>query len=404
MEEHSMLRMRRWISGLAVGLLAVALVGPLSCARRSNELVVGVYGSLTGTTATFGISTKNGTELFIDNFNAAGGIAGTKIRTIVEDDQSKPEEAATAVSKLIDQDGVIAVLGEVASSRSMAAAPICQKAGVPMISPSSTNPKVTELGDYIFRVCFIDPFQGQMIAKFAKTTLNLNRAAILRDNKNDYSVGLANFFAEAFQAMGGTIVADAAYSEGDQDFKAQLTVIKAKRPQFIMVPGYYTEVGLIARQARELGIDVPLLGGDGWVSDKLLEIAEHSLDGSYFVNHFYEKDPSPAVQKFVSDYSQRYKANPDGLAALAYDAAGVLANALTRLHEEDPKAFGALQGPRNEAQRAARAKLRELIAATKDYPGVTGRITLDAKRNAVKPAVFIGIQNAAYTFVAAVEP
>jgi branched-chain amino acid transport system substrate-binding protein len=405
MEEDAMLRMRRWTSGLAVGLLAAALLlAPLSCARRSNELVVGVYGSLTGTTATFGISTKNGTELFVDNLNAAGGVAGTKIRTIVEDDQSKPEEAATAVSKLIDQDGVIAVLGEVASSRSMAAAPICQQAGVPMISPSSTNPRVTELGDYIFRVCFIDPFQGQMIAKFAKNTLNLNRAAILRDNKNDYSVGLANFFSEAFQAMGGTIVADAAYSEGDQDFKAQLTVIKAKRPQFIMVPGYYTEVGLIARQARELGIDVPLLGGDGWVSDKLLEIAEHSLDGSYFVNHFYEKDPNPAVQKFVNDYAARYHANPDGLAALAYDAAGVLANALTRLHDEDPKAFAALQGPRNDAQKAARAKLRDLIASTKDFAGVTGRITLDAKRNAVKPAVFIGIQNGAYTFVAAVEP
>jgi branched-chain amino acid transport system substrate-binding protein len=171
-----------------------------------------------------------------------------------------------------------------------------------------------------------------------------------------------------------------------------------------MVPGYYTEVGLIARQARELGMDAPLLGGDGWVSDKLLEIAEHSLDGSYFVNHFYDKDPNPAVQKFVNDYAARYKANPDGLAALAYDAAGVLTNALTKLHDEDPKGFASLQGPRNEAQKAARAKLRDLIAATKDYPGVTGRITLDAKRNAVKPAVFIGIENAAYKFVAAVEP
>ena len=399
-----MLRMRTLIRALATGLLAAAFVLPLGCAKRSNELVVGLYGSLTGGTATFGISTKNGTELFMDNFNTAGGIGGTKIRTIVEDDQSKPEEAATAVSKLIDQDGVIAVLGEVASSRSMAAAPICQKAGVPMISPSSTNPKVTELGDYIFRVCFIDPFQGQMIAKFAKTTLNLNRAAILRDSKNDYSVGLANYFSEAFLAMGGTVVGDAAYAEGDQDFKAQLTMLKAKRPQFIMVPGYYTEVGLIARQARELGIDVPLLGGDGWVSDKLLEIAQDALNGSYFVNHFYEQDPNPAIQKFVTDYKARYNANPDGLAALAYDAAGVLTSALSKLHDEDPKGFEALKGNRNDAQKAARAKLRELIAATKDYPGVTGRITLDAKRNAVKPAVFIGIENGQYKFVAAVEP
>jgi branched-chain amino acid transport system substrate-binding protein len=385
-------------------LLVAAIALPLGCAKRSNEIPVGVYGSLTGTTATFGISTKNGTELFVDNFNNGGGIAGVKIHTFVEDDRSLPEEAATAVTKLIDQNGVIAVLGEVASSRSMAAAPNCQQAGVPMISPSSTNPKVTELGDYIFRVCFIDPFQGQMIAKFAKTTLNFNRAAILRDAKNDYSVGLANYFAQAYQAIGGTIVADAAYAEGDQDFKAQLTKIKAKNPQFIMVPGYYTEVGLIARQARELGITVPLLGGDGWVSDKLLEIAEDALNGSYFVNHFYEGDPNPLVQKFVADYQQRYNAKPDGLAALAYDAAGVLAAALQKLHDEDPKAFETLKGPRNDAQKAARAKLRDLIAATKDYPGVAGRITLDAKRNAVKPAVFIGIQNRQYQFVATVEP
>ncbi len=399
-----MFRMRTLIRPLVTGLLAAAVVLPLGCAKRSNELVIGVYGSLTGTTATFGISTKNGTQLFFDNLNTAGGIGGTKVRIIIEDDQSKPEEAATAVSKLIDQDGVIAVLGEVASSRSMAAAPICQQAGVPMISPSSTNPKVTELGDYIFRACFIDPFQGQMIAKFARTTLNMTRGAILRDNKNDYSVGLADYFTEAFRALGGNIVADAAYSEGDQDFKAQLTMLKAKRPQFIFIPGYYTEVGLIARQARELGIDVPLLGGDGWVSDKLLEIAQNALDGSYFVNHFYEGDPNPLVQKFVSDYKQRYGANPDGLAALAYDAAGMLTNSLQRLHDEDPKAFEALKGPRNDEQKAARQKLRDLIASTKDYPGVAGKITLDAKRNAVKPAVFIGIENGQYKFVAAVEP
>jgi branched-chain amino acid transport system substrate-binding protein len=399
-----MLRMRRLSRAAMATLAAASLALPLGCAQRSNEIPVGIYGSLTGTTATFGVSTKNGAEMFIDNFNTAGGISGIKIKPYVEDDQSRPEEAATAVTKLIDQNGVIGVIGEVASSRSMAAAPYCQQAGVPMISPSSTNPKVTELGDYIFRVCFIDPFQGQMIAKFAKSTLNLSKAAVLRDIKNDYSVGLANYFTEAFQAMGGTVVIDQSYSEGDQDFKAQLTAIKAKNPQFIMVPGYYTEVGLIARQARELGITVPLLGGDGWVSDKLLEIAQDALNGSYFVNHFYEKDPNPLVQKFVADYQQRYGAKPDGLAALAYDAAGVLSAALMKLHDEDPKSFQALMGPRNDAQKAARAKLRDLIAATKDYPGVTGRITLDAKRNAVKPAVFIGIQNHQYQFVATVEP
>lgn len=395
---------RRNTTFRAAALLGLLLAFPAGCAKQSNEIPIGVYGSLTGTTATFGISSKQGIELFMDNVNAAGGVAGTKLRILVEDDQSKPEEAATAVQKLIDQDGVVAVLGEVASSRSMAAAPICQQAGVPMISPSSTNPKVTELGDFISRVCYIDPFQGMVIAKFARQTLNLTKAAVLRDNKNDYSVGLANYFSESFHALGGTVVSDEAYSEGDQDFKAQLTVIKQKRPQFIVVPGYYTEVALIARQARELGITVPLLGGDGWVSDRLLEIAQDALNGSYFVSHYWEKDPNPAIQKFVTDYRARYNATPDALAALAYDAAGVLVHSLEALNQEDPAAFKSLSGPRTEKQKAARARLRDLINGTKDYAGVTGKITLDAKRNAVKPATFLGIRNNQYEFVAVVEP
>lgn len=394
-------RTNRVVFVLALGLVGALLVG---CAKRQNELLIGEYGSLTGTTATFGISTKNGIELYMDNVNSAGGIAGTPIRVIVEDDQSRPEEAATAVNKLVDQDGVIAVLGEVASSRSMAAAPICQQAGVPMITPSSTNPKVTEIGDYIFRACYIDPFQGQMIAKSAKETLGFTRAAVLRDTKNDYSVGLANFFSEAFQALGGTIVADEAYGEGDQDFKAQLTVIKSKKPQVLVVPGYYTEVGLIARQSRELGLDVPLLGGDGWDSDRLIEIGQTALEGSCFINHYYPGDPNPAVQRFVEAYRARYNATPDALAALAYDAAGVLVSALTALQQESPASFKALLGPRNEAQKEARAKLRDKIAATKDFPGVAGRITLDAARNAVKPAMLVGIKNGKYELVAAVEP
>jgi branched-chain amino acid transport system substrate-binding protein len=388
----------------SAALLGLALVAMAGCAKQSNEIPVGVYGSLTGDTATFGISTKQGIELFIESVNQAGGVGGTKIRLINEDDQSKAEEAATAVQKLIEQDGVVAVLGEVASSRSMAAAPICQKAGVPMITPSSTNPKVTELGDYISRVCYIDPFQGMVIAKFARQTLGFPKAAILRDVRNDYSVGLANYFTEAFHAMGGTVVVDEAYAAGDQDFKAQLTAIKSKRPDFIMVPGYYTEVALIARQARELGITVPLLGGDGWVSDRLLDIAQDALNGSYFVSHYWEKDPNAAIQKFVADYSARYNSTPDALAALAYDAAGVLVNALERLNQDDPAAFKSLVGPRSEKQSAARAALRDLIAGTKEYPGVTGRITLDAKRNAVKTATFLGIKNRQYEFVAVVEP
>ena len=386
----------------ALCLLAALL--PAACAKHESEIKIGEYGSLTGSTATFGISTKNGIELFTDRLNTAGGVGGTRLHVIVEDDQSKPEEAATAVNKLIAQDAVIAVLGEVASSRSMAAAPICQAAGVPMITPSSTNPKVTELGDYIFRVCYIDPFQGEVIAKFARNTLHFTRAAVLRDQKNDYSVGLANYFTDSFTKLGGKVVSDQSYSEGDQDFKAQLTVIKSKNPEFVMVPGYYTEVGLIARQARELGLKVPLLGGDGWVSDRLLEIAQDALDGSYFVNHYWVDDPNPKVREFVESYRKRYNATPDGLAALGYDAAGVLTSALERLRAEDPKGFQSLGGPPNAQQKEARAKLRDLIAATKDYAGVTGRISLDERRNAVKTGVFLGIKDRSYYFVGTVEP
>src|SRR5439155_1772039 len=244
-----MIRIPRVLPLFALALLPLATLQ--GCAKREGEIKVGEYGSLTGSTATFGISSKNGIALFVENLNASGGIGGKKVHVLVEDDQSRPEEAATAVNKLIAQDGVVAVLGEVASSRSLAAAPICQNAGVPMISPSSTNPKVTEIGDHIFRVCYIDPFQGMVIAKFARNTLHYSKGAVFRDNKNDYSVGLANYFSEAFKGMGGSIVADESYSEGDQDFKAQLTSLKGKKPEFIFVPGYYTEVGLIARQARE---------------------------------------------------------------------------------------------------------------------------------------------------------
>ncbi len=397
-----MIRLGRLLTPVVFTLAALLCV--VGCAKREAEIKVGEYGSLTGSTATFGISTKQGIELFVDNLNAQGGVGGKKIHVLVEDDQSHPEEAATAVNKLIAQDGVVAVLGEVASSRSLAAAPICQNAGVPMITPSSTNPRVTEIGDHIFRVCYIDPFQGMVIAKFARNTLHYSRGAVFRDNKNDYSVGLANYFSEAFKGMGGKIVADESYSEGDQDFKAQLTNIKGKKPEFIFVPGYYTEVGLIARQERELGLTVPMLGGDGWVSDRLLEIAQDALNGSYFVNHYWEKDSSTTVQTFVQNYRKRYNATPDGLAALAYDAAGVLTNAMRELQQKDPDAFEALAGPPTVEQKAARQKLTMLIAATKDFPGVTGRISLDERRNAVKPAVFLGIENRSYKFVATVEP
>jgi len=352
----------------------------------TSEIVIGEFGSLTGTTATFGISTKNGIDMAVDDLNKAGGLLGKKVRVIVEDDQGKPEEAQTVVTKLITKDQVMAVLGEVASSRTMAAAPVAQQNGIPLISPSSTNPKVTEIGDYIFRVCFIDPFQGLVMAKFAANTLKVKKVAILRDIKNDYSVGLAQVFADNFKKMGGNIVANESYSEGDTDFSAQLTSIKSKNPEAVFMPGYYTEVGLVVRQARKLGLNIPFMGGDGWDSPSLVQIGGDAVNGSYYSNHFSVSDPSPKIQKFVADYKARYSVTPDALAGLGYDAASVLFDAIKRANSTDG------------------TKVRDAIASTKDFDGITGKITIDKDRNAVKPAVVLEVKDGKLQYVETITP
>src|SRR2546422_4133757 len=263
----------------------------------TGVIKIGEVGSMTGTEATFGTSSDRGIQLAVKEVNGAGGIKGRQIQVIALDDEGKPEEAATAATRLIASEHVLALLGEVASTRSLFMAPKAQAAKVPMVSPSSTNEKVTAVGDYIFPACFIDPFQGYVMAKFATETLKLKKAAILRDVRNDYSVGLAQNFTEAFTKMGGQILATESYSSGDVDFKAQLTNIKGAAPQALYVPGYYTDVGLIARQAREVGLTVPLLGGDGWDSEKLYEIGGAAPQGSHFSHHHSVGGPSPPLQE-----------------------------------------------------------------------------------------------------------
>lgn len=352
----------------------------------ANIIKIGEVGSMSGSEATFGVSTHEGISLAIKEQNEKGGIKGKKIQLISLDNQGKPEEAAVATTKLITQDKVTAVLGEVASSRSLAMAPIAQQNKIPMISPSSTNPKVTEVGDYIFRVCFIDPFQGRVMAKFAAEELKAKKVAILRDVKSDYSVGLSNFFTEAFKKAGGEVVVDQSYSSGEVDFNSQLTSIRAKKPDAIFIPGYYTEVGLIAKQARKLGIKVPLLGGDGWDSGKLFEIGGKSLNNSYFSNHYSQDDQSPSVQNFIKNYKAAYNKVPDGLAAMGYDAAQVLIAAMEKTKTMSP------------------AEIRDAIAKTKDFPAVTGRITIDEKRNASKPAVVLEVKDGKFLYKSTVNP
>src|SRR4051812_17495836 len=372
-------------------VLAICLSTTLACERKpgtggdtatTGDIVVGMYGSLTGDGASFGQSSREGTQLAVDEINNAGGLlGGRKIKLLVEDDQSKPEEASNAVTKLVTQDKVVAVLGEVASRRSLAAAPVCQKYMIPMISPSSTNERVTQVGDYIFRVCFIDPFQGEVLAKFAYNDLKARKVAILKDIQQDYSVGLTDSIMKHFTALGGQVLDPVSYSSGDSDFKAILTQVRSQKPDAVFATGYYPEAAIIVRQARELGMKMPILGGDGWVGDAL-QNGREALNNTYISNHYSGDNPDPVVQNFVKAYRAKFNREPDAIAALAYDSVKVLADAVTRTNSTE--------GP----------KLRDALASA-DVLGVTGHLKINAKRNVDKPAVIqeVTYANGAVKFV-----
>lgn len=376
----------------ALRLLAiVALYSALfACKKAPNQVTrtdipIGEFASLTGATASFGCSSHNGTIMAVDEVNAAGGLFGKPLRLITEDDQSKAGEAATVVKKLISRDGIVALLGEVASSRSLEAAPICQQASVPMISPASTNPKVTEQGDFVFRICFIDPFQGTVLSKFALNK-GWKKIAVLTDVKQDYSVGLSEFFKAHFLGNGGMIVSEQSYSSGDKDFKAQLTAIKASGPDAIVASGYYTEAGLIALQAKELQINAPLLGGDGWDSPALVEVGGKAVEGCFFSNHFSVEDPAPAIQEFLKRYRAKFNEEPGAMSALGYDSVMILVDAMKRA--------GTTDGP----------AVRDALAATKDFKAITGKITLNPQRNAEKSAVVLEVKEGKFKYVQTVAP
>ncbi|HXG47988.1 MAG TPA: ABC transporter substrate-binding protein [Methylomirabilota bacterium] len=370
-------------------LLAAGIAGckPPPGGPAAGVIKIGEFASLTGKEATFGVSSHEGTLLAIEELNAAGGVLGRQLQLITEDDLSKAGEPATVVNKLIARDGVVAVLGEVASSRSLEAAPICQQNKIPMISPSSTNPKVTETGDYIFRVCFIDPFQGTVMANFATRTLKARKVAVFTDAKSDYSKGLAKYFKEAFVAAGGQIVAELDFNGGDKDFKAQLTAIKSANPDAVFIPGYYTDAALICIQAKQLGLAVPLFGGDGWESEKLIEIGKDAVEGHYFSTHYHPDVGSPRSRAFVEAYKKRFNGKlPDAMAALGYDSAMILADAIRRA--------GSTEG----------AKVRDALAATRDFDAVTGKITINEKRDATKSAVILQIRQGKMVYLETVNP
>ncbi len=367
---------------LAYAVAALAAV----TAHAQNTIKIGEYASLTGKEATYGQAAHRGTLLAIEEANAAGGVLGRKLELVVEDTQSKPGESATVVKKLISRDKVVALLGEIASSRTLEAAPIAQNAKIPLITPGSTNPEVTAKGNYIFRVCFMDSFQGTVMAKFARGSLKLSRVAVLSSVSNAQSVGLSRFFKQRFAADGGTVVLEQKYAEGDKDFRAQLTAIKAAGIEGIFVPGYSAEAALICKQARDLGISVPLFGIDGWESSELLSIGGKAVEGTYFSTHYSAESQDPAVTAFNARFQQRWGAGTDALSALGYDSALVLIDALKR------------------AGTTESAKLREALAATKNFRGVTGTISFDDQRNPTKSAVVLTVKDGKFRFVETVAP
>jgi branched-chain amino acid transport system substrate-binding protein len=370
--------------GMTLVLFTVA-----GCQKPGGEgsIVVGEFASLSGKEATFGTSSHEGTLLAVEQINAGGGVLGKQLKLVTEDNQSKAGESATVVSKLIARDGAVAILGEVASGRSLEGAPICQQSKIPMITPASTNPRVTETGDYVFRVCFIDPFQGTVMANFASQKLRLKRVALLTDVKSDYSKGLAKFFEEGFTKAGGEIVSKLDFNGGDKDFKAQLTTLKSANPEAVFLPGYYTDVALICIQARQVGFQVPFLGGDGWESEELVKLGKEAVEGCYFSTHYTPEAGSPKGAQFVADYRKRYGGKtPDTMAALGFDSALVLAEAIRQA--------GSTEGP----------AIREKLAQIKDFEGATGKTTIDAHRDASKAAVVMQVKGGKFVYLDTVNP
>ena len=386
---------KSFFKAAAASLMTVILAASVAgCGGSSSkEIKIGLLNEMTGGNATIGTAAANGAKLAIKEINANGGLLGKQIKAVVADNKSEPSEAANAMTKLLTQDKVVAVTGTFSSSNAIAAASVAEANKTPYLVAGATNPKVTvdektkNVKKYIYRVCFIDPFQGTVAANFAAKELKVKKAAMLVDNSSDYSKGLAEFFEAAFTKEGGTIVANEAYLQKDTDFKATLTKIKSKDMDILYVPGYYEEVGKIVKQAREMGITVPIVGADGWDSPKLGEIASASaLNNTYFTNHYSVEDTSPKAQAFVEAYTKEYGQKPEALAVLGYDAVYVLADAIKRANSTDA------------------AKIIEALATTKDFPAISGVTTINKTHDADKNAVVIEMKDGKQVFKTSIKP
>jgi len=379
-----------WLRWAVVVLLLGSWL-PFGCAsQEENAIRLGVNAELTGSKPTVGDSCKKAAELLAAQVNAAGGLkVGDKqypIKLYIEDNEDKAESAAAVAQKLISQNNVLAIIGPNASGNAIPAARICEDAGVIMVTPWSTNPKTTEGKKFVFRACFIDDFQGQVMAKFARQNLKAQTAAVLYDVASEYNKGIAEFFKKFFEAAGGKVVAFASYTKDDKDFSSQLTMIKAANPDLLFLPNYYNEVPLQAQQARRLGLTCPFIGSDSWGSEELLRLGAKDLEGSYFSTHYAPDIATPKAQKFIKDYEAKYGKKPDDVAALTYDAGQLLCAAITQA--------GALD----------RKKVREALAAISKFAGVTGQMNFNKLCDPVKSAVILQIKNGKFKYHAAVQP
>jgi len=381
------------VLGVVALCAGVAVLGwPAGCGgQKADEVLIGHIAPLTGDIKTFGESSKNGFLMAVEEANQAGGILGKQIRTVVADDKNDPTEAANAAAKLINQDGVRLIVASISSKCSIPISEIAQTNGVVMISPASTNPKVTVREDgtrkpFVFRACFTDGFQGAAAARVALEDMQAHRAAILYDVGNDYVKGLAEFFREPFIAGGGEVVLYESYAKDDVDFSALLTKIKAAHPDLLFLPDYYNKVGLIAKQARQMGITAHLLGGDGWDSPEMARIAGEAIEGGCFTNHYSAEDPRPEVQAWVKKYETRYGGKPDALATLAYDATLLLLEAVRRAGDTDP------------------VRVKDAMAAMQNFPTVSGSVTFDRDGNPVKNVAVMEFKDGQQVYRASIAP
>lgn len=389
---------------LATSLVAGALAGCSSSDNSSSEdknssggdssdvIKIGANLELSGGVASYGQSIRDGAKLAIEEINAAGGIDGKKLELVEVDNKSENSEAASAALKLIEQEKVDAIIAPATSGNVLAMVDIANQKKIPSVTGSGTNEKITvpeegKINEYLFRTCFIDPFQGVVAANFATNELKAKNVAIYYDNSSDYSKGLASAFKEQVEKNGAKVIAEETYLDNDTDFKSTLTNLKSANPDFIFIPGYYEEVGLIVKQARELGITAPLMGGDGWDSPDLLKLAGNdALNNTYMSNAFSAQDPDEKIQSFVKAFKDKYNSEPNGFHALGYDTAYFIKDAIERA--------GTTEGE----------KVKDALAGTKDFAGVTGTFSVDENHNPIKSATILEFKDGNQVFNSKVNP